>query len=94
MVFCWICVAFCFQYISKPFLLDFFLFEDLVVLEVGTHHGYTTRVLAAVARKVLALDISRENLDVAAQVVGDLAGKVTFLQMDSLAEAPRKSITR
>ena len=60
-----------------------------MILEVGTHHGYTTAVLAAVAKKVLALDILRENLDVAAKTVGHLVEKVTFLQMDSLAEAPR-----
>lgn len=60
---------------------------DATVLEVGVYHGHGTELLASVFAKVLALDIDRSALSIALQQVGRLSHRVTFLQMDSLAEA-------
>ncbi|CAE7288710.1 unnamed protein product [Symbiodinium natans] len=53
----------------------------MTVLELGTHHGHTTAVLAAIFRKVIAVDILKSSLDMAARHVGELAN-VFLLSLD------------
>ena len=72
---------------------------EATCLEVGVYHGHSTELLASVFSKalkvlsitgsgqVLAMDIDRSSLTKAAAQVGELRHRVTFLHMDSLAEA-------
>lgn len=62
------------------------LFAGAQVLEVACGTGFWTQFIAPVAAGVLALDASRETMDVAARRVPP--GKVRFVEGDAYALAP------
>ncbi len=64
--------------------------KDLTAMELGVYHGYTTRILATIFKKVIAVDINKGLLQMAAKNVGPLEENVVFLFMDLMSDDWRK----
>jgi len=64
--------------------------KDLTAMELGVYHGYTTRILATIFKKVIAVDINKGLLQMAAKTVGPLEENVVFLFMDLMSDDWRK----
>tara|TARA_R110002012_G_scaffold241380_1_gene415601 strand:+ start:687 stop:2033 length:1347 start_codon:yes stop_codon:yes gene_type:complete len=56
-------------------------FKDMTMLELGCHQGNTTRIYAECFNKVIAVEISGHNLELAKQACSDV-DNVEFIQSD------------
>lgn len=57
--------------------------KDLKILDIGTGPGFYAIILAQRGYQVTAIDFSSEMLEEARKNAGELAEKITFLQMDA-----------
>lgn len=75
---------------SRQFKLDILEFakdngKDYTVLEVGTNHGHTTRILSFAFKNVITLDLHNSNLDRAKKLNKD-RDNITYIKKDVYLE--------
>lgn len=60
---------------------------DMTAVELGVYHGYTTSILANMFKKVIAVDVNKGLIEIAAKTLGELEQEnVVFLMMDLMAD--------
>jgi len=45
---------------------------DMTAVELGVYHGYTTSILANMFKKVIAVDVNKGLIEIAAKTLGEL----------------------